>query len=246
MISVYICEDEPKMLSFIETTIANYITIHNLDMQIGLATSKPTEIVDEIAGNHASSIYFLDVDLNDDTYTGFTLAKKIRELDPRGFIIFITSHEELSFETFRHRIEAMDYIVKGNPDTIKERIAVCLESIQERLLNEKDSYNPYYQIKILDRIYHIPIKEIMFFETSASKHKIVLHAQHETLEFFGKLSEIEETIGGTQFLRVHRSFLINTDNIQTIYLADNKIEMKNNAFCLLSRKGKKLLKELSL
>ena len=243
MISIYICEDESTMRSFIKTTIQNYITIQNIDMQIVLATSKPQELIESIQYQQTSSIYFLDIDLNDNLYTGFTLAKQIREIDPRGFIIFITSHEELSFETFRHRIEAMDYIVKGNPDTIRERITTCLESIQQRLSNEQERENLYYQIKIMDRIYHIPIKEIIFFETSISKHKIILHAEQETLEFFGKLSEIEETIG-TPFLRTHRSFLINTNNIQTVYLADNKIEMKNNAFCLLSRKGKKLLKEL--
>ena len=241
MISIYICEDDKNMCSFIETTINNYILIQNLDMQVALATHSPQAILDATNDNYTSNIYFFDVDLNDENDTGFTLAKKIRKQDPRGFIIFITSHEELSFETFYHRIEAMDYIVKGNPTSIKKRITECLNLVGERLSQAVNHLSQYYQIKIADRIYHIPLHEIYYFETSASKHKIILYAQNETLEFFGKLSEIEETL--TNFLRIHRSFLINPMHIQTIYLADNKIEMRNNSFCLLSRKGKKLLKE---
>ena len=47
-------------------------------------------------------------------------------LDPRGFIVFITAHGELSHMTFQYCIEAMDYIVKDYPERIPDRIKQCL------------------------------------------------------------------------------------------------------------------------
>lgn len=47
---------------------------------------------------------------------GFELAQEIRKFDPRGFIIFITTHAELSYMTFTYKVEALDYIIKDDID----------------------------------------------------------------------------------------------------------------------------------
>ena len=53
--------------------------------------------------------------------SGLELAVKLREYDPRGFIVFITAHDDMMFETFRYRLEALDYIVKGAPAMMAAR-----------------------------------------------------------------------------------------------------------------------------
>ena len=63
--------------------------------------------------------------------SGLELAQKLRLHDPRGFIIFITAHNDLAFETFRLRLEALDYIVKGDYNAMAVRVRECLISIQE-------------------------------------------------------------------------------------------------------------------
>lgn len=72
--------------------------IENLDMETGLITEDPYEFIEYIKENTASGIYFLDVDLKSDI-NGIQLAEQIREYDPRGFIVFITTHAEMSYLT---------------------------------------------------------------------------------------------------------------------------------------------------
>ena len=52
-----------------------------------------------------TGIYFLDVDLKSDI-NGIKLGSKIREKDTRGFIIFTTTHLEMSYFAFKYKVEA--------------------------------------------------------------------------------------------------------------------------------------------
>ena len=45
---------------------------------------------------------------------GINLGEEIRQLDPTGYIIFITTHAELSHLTFKYKVEALDYIIKDD------------------------------------------------------------------------------------------------------------------------------------
>lgn len=104
MLNVYVCEDNPKQLKSIETIINDFIIIHNLDMQITLATTKPDELLRNVSDSPQTGMYFLDVDLKSNM-NGLTLAKEIRKYDPRGFIVFITTHAELTYLTFYTKLK---------------------------------------------------------------------------------------------------------------------------------------------
>ena len=43
---------------------------------------------------------------------GVALAQRIRQIQPCCFIVFITSHSEMSLRTFQYKAEALDFIVK--------------------------------------------------------------------------------------------------------------------------------------
>lgn len=111
-------------------------------------------------------IYFLDVELKNEPMDGFGLGKIIRETDPRGFIIYVTAFEELAFETFRYHLEALDYIIKGDMEKMLNGIKQGLETVTRRMSMEKGEQREFFTVKVLDVIKHIPVDEIMFFETS--------------------------------------------------------------------------------
>ena len=71
-----------------------------------------------------TGIFFLDVDLNHEM-NGIALASKIREYQPRCFIIFVTTHSEMSFMTFSYKVEAMDYVIKDYFQEVKNRVHQC-------------------------------------------------------------------------------------------------------------------------
>ena len=111
MLKAFICEDNKNQREKLTKIIEDIILIENYDMDLGLSTSDPYELINSITGTTNTGIYFLDVDLHSDI-NGIQLAEKIREHDPRGFIVFITTHAEMSYLTFIYKVEAMDYIIK--------------------------------------------------------------------------------------------------------------------------------------
>lgn len=243
MVAIYICEDNLIFQQEIQKTIENYVMIQAYDMQVALATVKPREVLKAIADEKTRNVYFLDVDLKDAEMNGFELGKAIRKFDPRGFIIFITDHSELLAETFNYRLEAMDYIVKGDIDIIQTRIRECLDSVQERLLLEQKDTRRYLPIKMNNEVFYVAIDEIYFIETAPHNHKVLLYAKDQQLDFFGNLKDLEAELGD-EFLRVHRSYLVNTKQIRQLDFKTNTIFFEDELSCFFTRRKKKVLQEL--
>jgi two-component system response regulator AgrA len=111
MLPIIICEDNDiqreKIKNFIELAIAKW----NFDFEISLCTGKVEELLSFLdEQRELKAIYFLDVDLKNEI-NGIMLAEHIRKKDSSGYIIFITTHSEMSHLTFKYKVEAMDYII---------------------------------------------------------------------------------------------------------------------------------------
>ena len=240
MLPVYICEDDYEILCIQKEYIEKQILINGYDMKIAVCSRHPEEIIKSAMNSMQRGIYFLDVELKNEPMDGFGLGKIIRETDPRGFIIYVTAFEELAFETFRYHLEALDYIIKGDMEKMLNGIKQGLETVTRRMSMEKGEQREFFTVKVLDVIKHIPVDEIMFFETSGRTHRIELHALNDRLDFIGSMQELEEQLG-SQFIRVHRGYLVNSGQIGELDLKHKEIRMKNGEKCFFSRNARKLL-----
>lgn len=240
MVPIKICEDNLFYQNLLQKELERYIMINHYDFKVTLVTESPHELLAELSENSQQGIYFLDVDLQDADYDGFKLGKEIRRLDPRGFIVYVTTHEELAFETFRYRVEAMDYVIKDDEQHFIARLHRCLDSIVERIMAEKTDNRRYYTVKVFDEVHHIPVEEVTMIETSSQKHRLMLHTANQSLEYFASLTEVEKELE-EPFIRVHRSFLVNREHIQSFNLKENRLLLKSGLICEVSRTKKKEL-----
>ena len=245
MIPIFICDDQAVFLKQIESIIEKYIFIEDNNYQIACATHDPVILLEQLSSKIQRGIYFLDVSLRHDKYNGFTLAQEIRKLDSRGFIIFITSHDELAFETFRYRLEAMDYIVKGDSVQVQQRVFDCMRSVSRRLLESREVSLDYFPVKIGTETQFVPYDDILYFETSTQKHRILLHTKTMHLEFFSKLQDIAEQLPA-YFKRSHRSFIVNTQKITKIDFKEHCIYIQDIYTCPLARNNKQAFRALTL
>ncbi len=236
MIPVYICDDEQAISQRLKKIILDQIMILNSDMGPVQTADCPAGLLELQQQNMVPAIYFLDIDFPGQI-SGLELAQKLRRYDPRGFIVFITAHGDLAFETFRLRLEAMDYIVKGDYDAMSVRVRDCLTSIQERLRDEPSGQGRYCTLKLFDTIRHIPIEDILYFEALGYKHTLRLHLVNELLEFNSSLEHFGEQLGDG-FWRCHRGFLVNREHIRTVHLKEQIVELDTGEECPLSRKAK--------
>ncbi len=236
MIPVYICDDEHAICRQIEELVNKQIFIMDCDIGPVRIADNPDILLEIQKQDSMPAIYFLDIDFPG-CINGMELAVKLRKHDPRGFIVFITGHDDLAFETFRYRVEAMDYIVKGNVTEMSRRIQDCFSSVVQRLQDEPVLESAYFTLKIFDTIRHIPIHKILYFEAIGQKHMIRLHMNDEILDFNYSLKKLEEELNDS-FWRCHRSYLVNRNHIAKIQLTNNLVELDSGETCLLSRSNR--------
>ncbi len=232
MIKLYLCEDDAQQRKHLKKVIENAVLIENLDMEFSCVTDNPNSLLDKVVTENSVGLYFLDIDLKTDM-TGLTLAKEIRKYDPRGFIVFVTTHSEMSYMTFIYKLEALDFILKDDTEEMVRRVHECVLKANERLSSVTNKNPPNYSVIVGDKIYTVDYDEILFFETSANAHKIILHCKSRQLEFPGKIKAIERDLDD-RFYRCHRSFLVNTENIKEVDTTNGFIRMITGDECLLS------------
>lgn len=240
MLRIYLCEDNQKQLSYFKKCISDVILIEDFDLHMELATTNPYQLLDSISNNFQDTgLYFLDIDLGSEI-NGLELGRKIRQKDPRGFIVFITTHSEMSYMTFTYKVEALDYIIKNDQQEIKKSIHNCIVNAYQRYNSPLNNVHKNFCFMVGEREYCIPFDDIVYFETSDSPHKILLHQMNKIQEFNGKLSNIVSNLDN-RFFRVHRSFLININHIEEIDMKERVITMDNKESCLVSTKQLKYL-----
>lgn len=244
MIDIYICEDNPKYLEFIRKRVEDIILFEGLDMQIGIASSDPEKILEQAKQSENGGLYFLDIELKDLELNGFLLAQMIRKIEPRCFIVFITAHFELSYFTYQYKVEALDFILKGNPETVKTRIHECILNAYEKHTCTSPNHRHTFTITMCgDKLISLEYSDIIFIEINSVNHKLIVQTAKRRLEFSGKLNDIEKELNN-DFFRCHRSAIVNINNIDYVDYKNNKIIMNDSSICPLSTRKKNELKSI--
>lgn len=241
MLHIFLCEDNEKQRLFFADIIEKVILIEDFDLSFACSTADPYKLLQVIENTNGTGIYFLDIDLQCDM-DGLSLAQQIRKKDPRGFIVFVTTHSEMSYMTFTYKVEAMDFIIKDKPQELQNRIHQCILDAYHKYSSPKNSFQKTFTCTVGDKEHCIPFEEIIFFETSENAHKLLLHTSNKIIEFSGKIKELEKTVD-ERFYRIHRSILINKDHIQEINQKERTVIMSNQDICFASFKQLKGLKK---
>jgi len=224
MLAVLICEDNKKHRSLIESIVKKYIAEQNSNMKLVLSTDNPFDILENVKANpDRTALYFLDVDLKREI-SGIDAAVQIKRTDLSAKIVFITTHHELAFLTFTHKVHAMDYIVKTSMKTVEARTTECLTIAYERYLNDKGTVQKFYSIKVAGEIWNIALGEILFCETSpANPHSLVLHMKNRQVQFRGTLNDLANL--DPMFFPCSKSYVVNLKNIRRVDKTNLLLEM---------------------
>ena len=239
MIRIYLCDDEAAVRHQLQTALEWKIFVEDYDMKVVCGAACARELLDAVEDG-SRSVYFLDVELRDGAWDGFRLGQELRRRDPHGTLVYITSYGDLAWRTFQYHLEAFDYIVKG-PEPIGPAAARCLEEIHARLLAERRDPAELFTLRTGDMLRHVPLGDILFFETAPAPHHVYLHTARSRMDFLSSLNELEVRLGD-RFIRTHRAYLVAADKIEAVDLKHNKL-WAGGRECLLSRTGKAILRK---
>ncbi|PEE64575.1 DNA-binding response regulator [Bacillus thuringiensis] len=243
MLKIFVCEDNIYQRNEIEQVINDYLMMMDYDAKFEFSTADPQLILSYInkeknAASYFSGLYFLGVDLNTEM-NGIQLGAEIRDRDPSAKIVFITARAELAYLTFLYKVEAMDYILKGNQVNLKSKIIDCIDVSMSRHLSLHNFEQEHILIKSGASDIKICVDDIMFFESSTTPHKVVVHLKNRTLEFYGKVKDIEKM--NNNFIRCHKSFVVNKKNIKKIDRQKRIATLTDGNECFISTRYVKTL-----
>ena len=202
------------------------------------------EIVEECAngfegikaiGRHQPDLVFLDIQMP--KINGFEMIELLPDCPP---IIFTTAFDEFALKAFE--ANAIDYLLKPFS---KERLATALNkwrtntgtdpSVLQKFVADIPKH-PEEQNRIVVKqgndIRIIPTSEICFLEAYDDYVKI-----HTATQYFLKkntMNYFEQILGGQQFVRVHRSFIINIEYLSKIEI------LEKNSYLAILKNGKQV------
>ena len=91
---IFICDDEPQMLSDIAKKVSECLP--DSDIQTFLTGVKLLQCL-EI---EVCDVLLLDIDMPD--ITGLEIARHLAKQDKRPLLLFVTSHDELVYDSFQY------------------------------------------------------------------------------------------------------------------------------------------------
>ncbi|MDB1684004.1 LytR/AlgR family response regulator transcription factor [Enterococcus durans] len=236
---IILCDDDIMLITHYKQIIKNLIMINDYDMELVLVTTDPHDVLlYHHKANLTNCLFFLDIDLGKNL-TGIDVAQLLRKENEFAKIVFITSHQELALETLRRQIAPLDYIVKDGK-TEKQQIENILKICNEQTVINHKSNLRHVSFAIGSRNFKIDLASIYFLETSVTPHKVILYGENMMYKFYGKMNELEKEY--PELLRVHRSFLINTNQIRSVDFKTRRIVFPEEYTCDFSISKTKVLK----
>lgn len=206
MVKVMLVEDEPEIRLILKKLI-------NKQDGFEVVTEAGTfaEAVQEFT-KYKPDVVFVDIDLNGES--GLECAKVMVEINPKVKIIFATAHSEYMANAFE--IYAFDYLVKPfNMERVIKTLSRIKDSLQTNVREQSvEGDRDKLLIKGRDQIYFINKKEIILVERADSATNIV--TKDETFRTSASLGDIEGKLSGNDFMRCHKSYIINTSMISKI------------------------------
>jgi two-component system response regulator AgrA len=210
---------------------------YNMEACISLITTKSEEVLEYCSKhNIRNNVYLLDVDVQN-SINGIEVAKIIRGLDVRAYIIFISAHPEYVLPSLKTRV--FDYLIK--PVSI-ETLGKCINSINVDFIKTKTENTPLLTIKSGFSMYNLNYDEITYLEKYG--HMLVVHTISGKIESSESLESIEAKLDKNNFFRCHKSYIVNTSYISKVDYSNNIIHLKNGESCVVSKRLKKELKAI--
>lgn len=211
-----------------------------LQLEIDVTSSgKVWELEDFIKTGAVNQIYFLDIEIKDQEKKGLEIAQEIRKKDPYAIIVFITSRSEFALTTYQYKVSALDFINKELNDTIfKKKIKESIVYAQEHLVENKDMIDYFeYQYKNSPAVV-VPYRDILYIETTGNQQKLRLVCKNLQKEFVGILSDLlekEEARKKKMLYKVHKSVVVNINNVQEIDRRKREVSLFGGEAVPLSR-----------
>ncbi|MCM1062140.1 MAG: LytTR family DNA-binding domain-containing protein [Eubacterium sp.] len=212
MIKIAICDDDKEFSARLKLLIDKYFAEQDIESDV-TSYSSGMAFLAEDTDCHA---VFLDIDMPD--MDGFEIAEQIKS---DTLIIFVTTHDELVYSSLKFR--PFRFIRKAY---LEEELPEALEDVSKEISKRNASSKFILQTKNGEALLNVSnIKYIEIYTHSIRVYTV----SGEILECYGSLSAMEKQLNDFDFVRTHKSYLVNCQYIFSIeknrIILDDKTEI---------------------
>lgn len=206
MRKIAICDDSKLDRQLLKVVIQTYFENNEEEFKIF-----EYELGDNLLDDIEVELLFLDIIMN-----GMKIARKLRDIQFKAPIIFLTAHADYAVESYE--VYVAGYLLKPY-DTNK--LTLLLDEVLQRSVQKRIA------VKVKKQHRYLEINDIMYVESD--KHVLNIHLKDSrVIQTTEKLSELKKTINSKRFIRCHQSYLVNMDYIKdakTDFILSNDIRI---------------------
>lgn len=229
MLNFVICDDNPTVLNRLSKMLEAIFINNNIDAEIGLKALSASDVINYLESNKVD-VLILDINLKSET-TGCDIAEMVRKKNKDVYIIFTTGHLEYALIAYKYK--TFDYLPKPIVD---ER----LEETILRLMDDMKS-TPSKFIRLNNNRTIINQDEVNYIKKDGMK--LVFCTNNRTYETYSSFNKIQSCLPDN-FVRCHKSFIVNVKNISDINSNNNTILFSPNESCSIGGKYKNEIMEV--
>lgn len=167
----------------------------------------------EMLQSHQVDILFLDINLP--MMNGLDM---LRTLSHKPQVILTTAYSEFAVEAFE--LNVVDYLLK--PISF-ERFVKAVNKCVTPSLAQRESEN-LLTVKSGSKLHRINLSEVIYLEAQGNYTRVVYNQHADNI--YVPFSQIEALLDETNFIRVHRSFMVNKQKVTTV--ESSKILLQNH------------------
>ena len=215
---VAVCDDLEEERLSLARMIRSWARSRGLSVQIR-SFSSGEELLNACRQPELYQFVFLDIFMPG--LSGIETARRLRASGCNMSIIYATTSVDHGMESFETR--AADYLVKPfREEDVARALDWCLEHLPERLR----TLPIYAEGEWLE----LPLSSIRYIEVL--DHHCQIHTLRQTVVTRRGLDDLESAIESQDFLRCHRSFLVNLNYVEGIEGSD--LRMKDQTLIPIS------------
>ena len=201
-LTIGICDDLDEERLNLARIVRAYGKKRELSVRLCMFSSA-RELFSACAGPCPFQILFLDIFMPD--ISGMEAAKWLRQHGVTASIIFATTSVDHALEGFD--VQAADYLVKPfRAEDVEQALDWCVANPPEPLR----CLSVYSEGEVQE----FPLSSICYIEVLG--HQSLLHTARRVVITRRGLDVLEDEIGSRDFLRCHRSYLVNMSHVQGI------------------------------
>ncbi|MDD4715524.1 MAG: LytTR family DNA-binding domain-containing protein [Oscillospiraceae bacterium] len=229
MLYIAVCDDERAICGQIETMLMETGRVDTQQIEVE-AFYSGEDLLRALSDGMYFDLIFLDIEFQN--INGIQVGQTIREemKNETTQIIYISGKDSYAMRLFE--VRPFQFLIKPlRPEQIREVARKAARLIRKTSL--------FFEFKSGHTQFKVSLKDILYFESNGKKVRLITRGR--LYEFYGKLSEIEKQLHDQDFIRIHKSYLVNYYHVMEYQY--ESIKLSDKTVLAISQQQRKSVRE---